>query len=84
MKPNFSVAATVVMDFNRQRRKEHSPKDILRSIRDNKVEKVGDTVIVSDDELISAQNWTWGSFLANRENKARLVLLFVPEVGIFE
>ena len=39
-----------------------------------KVEKVGDTVIVSDDELISAQNWTWGSFLANRENKARLVL----------
>ncbi len=87
IKPSLYTGSVVVIDFDRQRR-EPAPKDITRTIRDNtavvknkKVEIPMHEIRVSDDDLTPSQEWTWGSFLKNRENKANLVLYLCEKLS---
>ena len=50
VRPNFSLASTIVLDFDRQKRENLTPKDILRDTRDRekgKMEKITSTIPVS-------------------------------------
>ena len=71
VRPHFSLASTIVLDFDRQKRENLAPKDILRETRDRgkgKKEKIMSTIPVSDGSLTPGMDWSWGSFLSNREN----------------
>ena len=68
IKSSFSVATTVIIDFDCQHRLEHAPKDIIRNIRDtkgtkDKKEKVMQEIPVSDDDLTPSHELDMEFFL---------------------
>ena len=79
VKPNFSVSSVVIMEFDVQYRSSSSPKDLLRNQRDKKnlaktKNKMMETISIDDEAHTPSHDWSWNSFLENRENKANLVL----------
>ena len=62
----------MVFDLNSQNRDTLVPKDNLRLIRDNVPSTNCGDVDICDDAIIPPKT-SWTSFLANRENKRRLV-----------
>ena len=70
---SFSLCSTVVVDFDTQQGNKALPKDGLRAIRDKKTVDVCDDVVVDDKEIIPVDTGRWTAFLANRENKSRLI-----------
>ena len=79
VKPNFLISYVVIMDFDVQHRSSSSPKDLLRIQRDKKnlaktKNKIMEIISIDNKAHTPSHNWSWNSFLANRENKANLVL----------
>ena len=79
IKPKFSISSVVIMDFDVQHRPSSSPNDRLRIQRDKKnlvktKNKIMETISIGDEAHTPSDDWSWNSFLANRENKANLVL----------
>ena len=70
------------MDFDVQHRPSSfgkDPKDLLRIQRDKKnlaktKNKMMETISIDDEAHTPSHEWSWNSFLANRENKANLVI----------
>ena len=79
VKPKFSISSVVIVDFDVQHRCSSRPKDLLRIQRDNKnldktKNKMVETISIDNKAHTSSHDWSWHLFLANRENKANLVL----------